>query len=126
MGPRRGCHVLVVGDQEDTVSLTTSMLERLGHSTQGETQSLKALKIFSEKPDRFDFAILDHVMPDLTGLELAERFRRIRRGFPVLLYTGYPDRLSAKTVEAAGIGRVLAKPLTIEELGGALREAVRG
>jgi LuxR family transcriptional regulator, positive regulator of biofilm formation len=124
MGPRRGCHALVVDDQEDMISLTTSMLERLGHSTQVETQSLKALKTFSERPDRFDFAILEHLMPELTGLELAERFRRIRRGFPVLLYTGYPDRLSTKTIEAAGIGRVLVKPLTMEELGGALREAV--
>jgi len=63
-------------------------------------------------------------MPDLTGLELAQRFRRIRPGFPVLLYAGHRDRPSAQTIEAAGIGRFIVKPKTSEELGGMLRKAL--
>jgi CheY-like chemotaxis protein len=65
------------------------MLERLGYSLTAETESLKALRTFSEEPDRFDLALLDHGMADVTGLEIAQRMRRIRPGFPVVVYTGY-------------------------------------
>ena len=113
--------VLVVEDGEDAFNATTAMLERLGHSVKGETQSLEALRAFSEEPDRFDLAILDNV----TGLELAKRLTHIRPGFPVVLYTGYLDRPSATEIEAAGIGRrAIFKPLTSEELQEIIKEAL--
>lgn len=116
--------VLVVEDGEDTFNATTTMLERLGCSVKGETQSLEALRAFSQEPDRFDLAILDNVMDGLTGLELAKRFRRIRPGFPVMLYTGNVGAPSPEEIEAAGIGRVVFKPLTSGELEGLIKEAL--
>jgi CheY-like chemotaxis protein len=123
---RHRLHILLVDDEEDIVTMTGSMLERLGHSVRAETQSLNALRRFSEEPELFDLAILDLVMPDLTGLELAQRFRRIRPGFPVLLYAGYRDKPSTEKLEAAGIGRFIVKPETSEALGGKIREALAG
>ncbi len=102
-----------------------SMLQKLGHHARGETDSLAALKVFSESPDEFDLAILQPVMPDVTGLELAARFRRIRRGFPVLLCADCGDAASAERIEAAGLGRVVFKPLTSEGLGSAIKETLR-
>jgi len=123
---RHPLYILLVDDEENIVSETASMLQRLGHTVRAETQSLNALRRFSEEPDRFDLAILDYVMPDLTGLELAERFRRIRPGFPVLLYAGYRDRPSTQKIEAAGIGRFILKPKVLAELGGMIRKALAG
>ena len=116
--------ILVVEDGEDTFNATGAMLKRLGYSVKGETQSLEALRAFSEEPDRFDLAILDNVMDGLTGLELTRRFRRIRPGFPVMLYTGNVGRPSPEELEAAGIGRVIFKPLSSGELEGVIREAL--
>ena len=121
---RRPLRILFVDDEEDMVSVAVSMLEGLGHSVRGETQSLNALRRFSEEPDRFDLAILDQVMPDLTGLELAERFRRIRPGFPVLLYAGCTDRPSTEKLETVGVGRFIVKPGTSKELGGMISKAL--
>ena len=116
--------ILVVEDDEDTFNATGAMLKRLGYSVKGETQSLEALRAFSEEPDRFDLAILDNVMDGLTGLELAKRFRRIRPGFPVMLYAGTAGGPSPEEMEAAGIGRVLCKSITAGELDGVIREAL--
>jgi CheY-like chemotaxis protein len=121
---RHPLYILLVDDEEDIVSVTASMLQRLGHTVRAETQSLNALRRFSEEPDRFDLAILDYVMPDLTGLELAQRFRRIRPGFPVLLYAGYRERPSTQNIEAAGIGRFILKPKTSAKLGGMIGKAL--
>jgi CheY-like chemotaxis protein len=93
----------------------------------GETEGLKALRTFSEESDLYDLALLDHGMADVTGLELAQRMRRIRPGFPVVVYTGYFDTPTAEQLEAAGIGgRVIIKPTTLRELADAIQEALGG
>jgi DNA-binding NtrC family response regulator len=112
-------------DDESVLSITTSMLEHLGCSVRGETDSLKALRSFSEEPDAFNLAILETLMPQLSGLELAARFRRIRPGFPVLFYTGRTNRSWVPKIEAAGFGWVVFKPLPMDKLGGAIREALK-
>jgi two-component system, cell cycle sensor histidine kinase and response regulator CckA len=128
MASNRAPHILVVDCDKDMVEITTAMLERLGYSTQGEMESAKALRTFSDDPDKFDLAIIEPMVPDgvsgVTGVELAVRFRRIRRGFPVMLYSGYMDSPLAETIEAAGLGRAVPKPLGLRELGEAVKEAV--
>ena len=118
-------HILFVEDDTDTLSVTAAMLDRLGYSVRAETEGLNALQTFSEAPDRFDLALIEHGMADLTGLELAQRFRRIRPDFPVVIYTGYLDTPSAQQIEAAGIGgRLIIKPATMKELADTLQEAL--
>jgi DNA-binding NtrC family response regulator len=115
---------LFVDDNETIVSASTRMLENLGHTVSGYNESLSALRAFSEEPDEFDFAIVDHDMPDMTGLELAERFRRIRPGFPVMLYSGHLDSPAMKTIRAAGLRHLLMKPMTMKKLERAVRAAL--
>ena len=119
-------HILYLEEDKDVQSITTIMLEHLGCSVRGETDSFKALRTFSEEPDAFNLAILETLMPQLSGLELAARFRRIRPGFPVLFYTGRANRSWARKIEAAGFGWVVFKPLPVEKLGIAIRKALKG
>ena len=69
MALRHQNHILLVEDDEDALSATTAMLERLGYSVRAETEGLKALRTFSEEPGLFNLALLDHGMADVTGLE---------------------------------------------------------
>jgi two-component system, cell cycle sensor histidine kinase and response regulator CckA len=112
----RQLHVLFVDDDETIVSASTTMLENLGYAVSGHHESLKALRAFSEEPDDFDLAIVDHDMPDMTGLELGERLRRIRRGFPVMLYSGQLDSSTMETIGAAGLEHVIIEPVTVKRL----------
>jgi CheY-like chemotaxis protein len=112
----RQLRVLFVDGNETIVSASTTMLENLGHKVSGQNESLKALRAFSEEPDEFDLAIVAHDMPDMTGLELGERFRRIRPGFPVMLYSGQLDSLTRQTIGAAGLEHVIMKPMTVKKL----------
>ena len=123
MGSKRRLHILVVDSDKVAAEVTTTMLEHLGYTAQGETESLKALRTFSDKPDKFDLAIVEPVMPELTGIDLAVRFRRIRRGFPVMLYSGYIDHPLFETIETAGLAEAVPKPLALQELSDAVNEA---
>jgi CheY-like chemotaxis protein len=116
--------ILVVDSDGLSLATTAAMLERLGYSTRAEAKSLSALRTFSDNPDDFDLVIVEPMMPELTGLELALRLRRIRRGCPVMLYAGFIDSALAETIEAAGLEQPVLKPLSLQELGQAVRDAL--
>jgi len=60
--------------------------------------------------------ILDHHMPHMTGLELAERLRADGLAIPILLITGLPSPIIHARAAELGIDRVLAKPLEEKDL----------
>jgi two-component system, LuxR family, response regulator FixJ len=70
------------------------------------------------KADRQHFAcvILDHHMPCMSGLELAERLRANGEGIPILLFTCSPTPSVVAHAVKIGIDRVLAKPPRAEDL----------
>ena len=43
---------------------------------------------------------------------------------PIVLLTGFIENLPAEAIRAAGVSRVLQKPVTLRELGVALREVL--
>jgi DNA-binding NtrC family response regulator len=120
----RQLHVLFVDNDEAIVRDSARMLEKLGYRVSAHNESLKALRAFSEEPDEFDLAIVDHGMPDITGLELGERLRRIRPGFPVMLYSGHLDGPTSETIDAAGLDHVIMEPMTVKKLERIVRAAL--
>jgi DNA-binding response OmpR family regulator len=125
MASEKVFHVLVVDNDEPVCEALTEGLEAMGYQAECETDSLTALRAFSENPGRFDLAIIEPVLPGLMGLDLAVRFRHIRPGFPVLFYAGYADESLSHRIEADGFGRVIFKPLTSRELARKIRDALQ-
>ena len=125
MRSSRRLHILLVDDDESLLVPFTAMLERLGHAVSSQSQSLNGLRAFSDEPDEFDLAILDLDMPDLTGLELGQRFRRIRPGFPVMVYSGPVDSSTSERIAAEGMDHVVLEPKTADQLEVAVRAALR-
>jgi len=70
------------------------------------------------KADRQHLAcvILDHHMPSMSGLELAERLRANGERIPILLFTGSPTPSIVARAAKIGIDRVLEKPPSPEDL----------
>jgi two-component system response regulator FixJ len=60
--------------------------------------------------------ILDHHMPCMSGLELAERLRANGEGIPILLFTGSPTPYIVARAAKIGIDRLLEKPPSAEDL----------
>ncbi len=86
----RSAVILFVDDDPLIAMSTTEMLEDLGHQVIGASSGLHALDIIrSEQP--IDLMMTDHVMPGMTGLELAAASREVRPSLPILLATGYAE-----------------------------------
>jgi FixJ family two-component response regulator len=88
--PREGLvqHVLVIGGEPAISTLVQSALQQDGrYRVTRVTSSEEALPLLGR--DRPSLAIIDSALPDMPGLELAERARR--EDVPVLLLTDRPE-----------------------------------
>ncbi|MDB5455151.1 MAG: sensor hybrid histidine kinase [Caulobacter sp.] len=87
--PVRPLTVLAVDDDGLVLMNTAAMLEDLGHRAIAVSSAAEALEALREHA--VDVVITDHVMPQMTGLELAGEIEARRPGLPVVLATGYAE-----------------------------------
>lgn len=116
--------VLLVDDEASIVKLQTLSLERLGYRVAAYTCSWEALEAFRADPDGYDAVVTDMTMPALTGDLLARELKAIRPQLPVILCTGFSERIDAKTAETIGINGFLLKPVVRTELAEMLRRVL--
>lgn len=110
-----GRHLLVVDDEPDLAEYIAVLLELYDYQVTKQTDSLKALSLFREEPDKFDLVITDQTMPELTGVELVKKLREIRAELPAILCTGYSEGIDADDAENMAI-RYLGKPIDADRL----------
>ena len=122
--PRGNERILLLDDDELGLTSVRNMLERLGYKITGFTDGEEGLKVFLEKPYEFDLVITDHLMPDSTGEEIAQKMLRIRSDIPIMLCTGKVDPPWAKTAMATGVRGVIEKPFTVRECAQIVRSVL--
>lgn len=113
--------LMVVDDDMAIGELVKEMLEELGYTIEVHTNSQKALDAFDRQPDLYDLVISDLTMPGMTGLELSDQLKRIRSGIPIIIMTGYGNKLTPDTRKQYGITEVIGKPIVTPKLASTIR-----
>jgi len=116
--------ILFVDDEMALVDLGAQILERLGYRVTTRTSSIEALELFIADPQRFDLIISDTTMPNMTGDNLAHKILSIRPDVPVILCTGYSERMSHERALEMGIAAFVLKPIVMSELAGTVRQVL--
>jgi PAS domain S-box-containing protein len=124
--PRGSENLLLVDDEVALVEVWQQMLEVLGYRVTAVVGAPEALETFRRAPGDFDLVITDLTMPGLSGVELARAVTTIRPGIPIVLCTGFSEWFEKGRGKSIGIRQVLMKPLTMEGLARAVREALDG
>jgi DNA-binding NtrC family response regulator len=118
--------ILFVDDEEFLVDLNQERLERLGYNAISTTKPVEALEWFNADPDQFDVVITDMTMPRMTGDKLTAEVLKIRPHMPVIVCSGYSERMSVKRAEALGVRKYIEKPIDLRNLASAIREVLEG
>ncbi|MCX8067016.1 MAG: response regulator [Anaerolineae bacterium] len=109
--------VLVVDDNLDLLRMVQMLLEeRGGHQVVLSTSGEDALEKARANPP--DLAIIDVMMPGMTGYELCRRLRQepSTAHIPILILTARGQPIDRETALASGADDYLAKPVTMSEL----------
>jgi PAS domain S-box-containing protein len=115
--------VLLVDDDESARDFMYDLLTSWGLHVHAFTAPLGALAA-AAGGSRWELAVLDYTMPEMTGLALTAALREHQPDLHVLLYSGYAEGLTPEAVAAAGIAAVLRKPIDTNALLAQLQAAL--
>jgi CheY-like chemotaxis protein len=101
--------VLVADDNRGFAELVRALLEDAGHNVVTAYSGLAAIAAVEQHD--VDAAVLDVLIPEISGDAVAARLRQLRPGIPIVLMTGADRNFAA----ASGLP-VLHKPFTKEDL----------
>jgi CheY-like chemotaxis protein len=116
--------ILFVDDEVAITKLGVRLLERLGYTVTGISSSIDAFALFKSAPDDFDLVITDMNMPKMVGSELAAKLIKIRPDIPIILCTGFSERIEIETAQSMGIRGYINKPILSIDLASKIREVL--
>ncbi len=116
--------VMVVDDERMVGEFMAERLAGWGIDVVLHHDPLQALVGLEDASQAIDLLITDQTMPQMTGIELAQRAASLRPGLPVLLYTGNADGVEASAVQHLGVCGVLPKPVDAEALQALIRRCL--
>lgn len=111
-------HVLCIDDDLVAQRLYTILLKNAGYEVVTATSASQAIEKIEQQ--RYSAAIIDYMMPDLNGLDLAARLRRHNseeiRSLPLVVCSASLDRKAVQQFTALGVRHFLVKPIERELL----------
>lgn len=116
--------ILVIDNEAAVTETISHMLDQLGYHTVTCNSSIHALSLFSENPSGFELVITSIFMPEMSGLEIAEKIRMAQPGVPIVIITGNDKEIDRKQMELSEIRAVLVKPVAFSELAAVIRKAL--
>ena len=108
--PGRGKTILLAEDNELVRAMTTRILARAGYEVLAVSDGTEGLRVFLERSDDIDLALLDVVMPGMGGHELSDSLLGVRPELPVLFTSGYDPDTIYSHLESSHQEEVLTKP----------------
>jgi two-component system phosphate regulon response regulator PhoB len=121
---RKG-RVLVVEDEEDIRNLIVMHLGREGHEVQSCMNGRDALNLL--KKEKFDLAVLDWMLPEMSGVEVIRELRKIsdHDAIAILMVTAKATNADLILGLEAGADDYLVKPFELSVLTARARALLR-
>ena len=116
--------IIFVDDEVSLTKMGEERLRRLGYDVEARTDPEEALSLFLENPAGFDLVITDMTMPHMTGDVLAKRVLDERPEMPIILCTGFSERITEEKAKSVGIRKYLEKPIGYADFALAIRDVL--
>ncbi|MCC6694315.1 MAG: PocR ligand-binding domain-containing protein [Candidatus Hydrogenedentes bacterium] len=116
--------ILVAEDEEAVRTLVARMLESAGYSVLVASDGEEAIRVFDEHNGSIDLALLDVIMPRMSGRDVMERIRSQRPTMHFLFSSGYSENAIATDFVVEKGLHVIMKPYRKADLLRAVREVL--
>jgi two-component system response regulator YesN len=105
---------------DDDLTIQEVLIFFLGDAYEVRSATTAADALLKIRCDPVDLVVLDHRLPDGTGLEMLSELRSIRQDLPVVMLTGYGSEWICAAAFRLGIADYLQKPINADDLVGTI------
>ncbi len=122
--PRGSERILLVDDEKLIIECMAAQLSSLGYRISAHQDARLALVEFQGNPGGFDLVVTDQTMPHMTGDQFARALFELRPGMPVILCTGFSEKIDEASAKALGIRGFVMKPAGVRQMAAAVRSVL--
>ncbi|MDX9786389.1 MAG: response regulator [Desulfobacterales bacterium] len=115
--------ILFVDDEESILEIAREYFEQKGYPVITAGNGFEAVNILDH--EKIACCFTDINMPEMDGLELAERIRAVDNTIPVVVMTGYPSLDNTIRTLRNGVVDFLVKPVSLNQMELCLRRVLR-
>ncbi len=129
LAPPPPARILIVDDDPLVLHSLRAVLQIDGHTVTPARSGREGIEVFRAAyggSDAFDAVITDLGMPSVDGWEVAKAVKEASPGTPVLLLTGWGQRVLAEGDISPHVDQVMCKPATLRDLRRALARHLSG
>jgi CheY-like chemotaxis protein len=119
-------HILLIDDEPSIAALGEQILRQMGYAVTTFEDGREALHWCNKQTHEIDLIISDVGLPGITVDALVRYFREIKPKLPVMLCTGFSNRISQEAARALGVNAFLRKPISRENLIFTVRSVLDG
>ena len=101
--------ILCIEDEPNLLTIRQLLLSSAGYQVIGVTSGSAGLELFKE--EKIDLVVTDHLLPDISGVQVANEMKRLKPDVPIILLTG----LFEPPEGAEHVDLFLTKSLSTEE-----------
>jgi PAS domain S-box-containing protein len=116
--------ILVIEDEEPVMKISRAILERLGYRVLEAGTGQEAIDVVKTFDGHIDLALLDILLPDMSGNDIYPRIMEARPDLKVIVFSGYSIDGPAREILNAGAENFIQKPFTIATLSEKLKETL--
>jgi len=116
--------ILFVDDEASLVKMVKRSLEMQGYQVETKSSPVETLELVRSEPDRFDLIITDMTMPKMTGDKLTKEILTIRPDMPIILCSGFSEKIDAEKAAALGIRKYIKKPMDMSDFVVSIRKVL--
>ncbi len=115
--------ILIVDDDENIRKVLATILEDEGYKVESVDTAKKAIERTKRK--FYNLALIDIRLPDMEGIELLTRMKRMTPKMRKIVITGYPTLQNAIEALNRGADAYILKPFDMEKVLEVIREQLK-
>lgn len=116
--------ILLVDDESVVLNLEKKILTRLGYDVDTASNGIDAFEKIESGHSTYDLVITDMTMPKMTGDILAQKIKDIHPDMPVIICTGFSEKITPERAADIGISDLLTKPIILKKLARSIRKTL--
>ena len=118
---KKGC-ILFVDDEELVLLSGANLLRSMSYEVISASDGMEALDLYNRDKEKISLAIIDLIMPKISGLELFGMLKKINPGLEIILCSGLCTEETEYEVLNSGASAVIMKPYTSADLSSVLEK----